>query len=65
MGNLTEKEGYSTSSKGSINSAEVVTMNQASESAKKIHDTRILSVSRGCLQTQPLLEIIRNIWHKF
>lgn len=65
MGNLTEKEGYSTSSKGSINSAEVVTMNQASESAKKIHDTQILSISRCRLQTQPLLEITRNIWHKF
>lgn len=53
-------------SKGSMNSAEVVTTGQASDSAKKVHDTQlILSVSSTTLQSQPLLEITRNIWHNF
>lgn len=53
-------------SKGSMNSAEVVTIDQASDSAKKVHDAQlILSVSSTTLQSQPLLEITRNIWHNF
>ncbi len=53
-------------SKGSMNSAKVITIDQASGSAKKVHDTQlILSVSSTTLQSQPLLEITRNIWQKF